>query len=125
VSTYVAKGLWRNQITYAKTMMETIVRIEAITMLTWYLGLRTGYRVNVGVHGKYFQRLMTPDLWARWQATYADADPDRTWAALSALGAIFREVAQAVAHDVGVVYPRQDDERVSHYLRRARNRVEG
>lgn len=117
VSVYVAKGLWRGQLTYAKAMLENVVREEAIRMLTWQLGAQTGFTVNVGAHGKHFERLMSPDQSARWAATYADADPDHTWAALFALCDLFRSSAQAVAARFGFDYPQPDDARVSAYLR--------
>jgi len=48
VSPYVAKGLWRGEITYAKFMLDGIVRKELMKLLTWYIGMHTGFQVNPG-----------------------------------------------------------------------------
>ncbi len=52
VSPYAAKGLWRRQLPYAKAMLDEYVRGELLKMLTWYIGMETGYTRSVGKHGK-------------------------------------------------------------------------
>lgn len=43
VSTYVAKGLWREEIMYARYMLDQIVREELLKMLTWQVGIKTQF----------------------------------------------------------------------------------
>jgi len=119
VSTCVAKGLWREEITYARAMME-ICRAQLFAMLRWYIGIRTDFRVNPGKEGKYFRKYLEPAEWERLLATYADADEQHTWDALFAMTDLFRKAAQAVAQHSGLTYPQGDDDRVSAFLRRVR-----
>ncbi len=119
VSTYVAKGLWREEITYAKAMLE-ICREQLFAMLRWYIGMRTDFKVNPGKEGKYFRKYLEPETWARLLATYADADEQHTWEALFVMTALFRDTAQAVAQRFGLTYPQPEDERVSAFLRKVR-----
>ena len=56
VSTYVAKGLWRQEIIYAKYMLDQIVRDQLMKMLVWYIGIQTQFSSNPGKFGKHFQQ---------------------------------------------------------------------
>ncbi|HHY55028.1 MAG TPA: aminoglycoside 6-adenylyltransferase [Chloroflexi bacterium] len=121
VSTYVAKGLWREEITYAKAMHDQVVRVELLKMLTWWVGVETNFAYSVGKEGKYLHRWLAPELWRQLLATYADADVARSWEALFATCALFRRVARPVAAHFGYPYPQEDDARVSAYLAHVRN----
>lgn len=117
VATYVAKGFWREELTYAHFHMDTIVRDELIKMLTWYVGIQTGYKKSVGKSGKYLKNYLEPELWTMFEKTYADADYDHAWDALFVMCDLFRQTAQKVAQHHGLTYPEDDDRRVSAYLR--------
>ena len=117
VSPYVAKGLWREELTYARTMLDSYVRQQLMKMLAWYVGVRTGFACSPGKEGKYLQCCLEPELWAMLEKTYADAAYEHTWDALFAMGNLFRITAQQVAGTFGFDYPQGDDERVSAHLR--------
>ena len=114
----VAKGLWRNELTYARHMLDTLMREQLMKMLTWYFGVQTGFGRAPGKLGKYLKGQIDDRLWALLERTYADARPDHTWDALFAMGELFREVAHPVACSFGFTYPEQDDANVSAYIRR-------
>jgi len=116
VSLYVAKGLWRQQLTYAKYMMDNIVRGELIKMLTWYVGSKTEFSHNLGGYGKFLQTFLEPDLWVMLENTYADADYENNWDALLIMTELFRRTANEVAEHHGYNYPHKDDERVSNHI---------
>lgn len=118
VSTYVAKGLWRGEITYAKYFMDQTVRAELMKMLTWLIGVQTGFARNPGKSGKHFAEYLPPEMWQLLLSTYCDADEERNWQALFALGELFRRSARIVAEQFHFDYPQGDDERVSAHLRR-------
>lgn len=121
VSPYVAKGLWREEIIYAKHFLDHFVRDQLVKMLNWYVGVETGFRGNPGKFGKYLQRYLEPELWELLQRTYADADYERTWQALFATCDLFRRLALRVAAHFGFEYPYGDDERVSEHLRHVKS----
>jgi aminoglycoside 6-adenylyltransferase len=97
VLTYVAKGLWRQELPYAKAMMDELVRGELLKMLTWYVGVQTGFTRSPGKFGKYLKDCLPAEMWALLEQTYADADYGRTWDALLVMGDLFRQAAQQVA----------------------------
>ncbi len=119
-SPYVAKGLWRSEIVYAKHMLDLYVREQLNKMLVWYIGMHTDFRKSPGKMGKYFEYLLEPELWQILVNTYSDADYDHTWDALLAMGELFRRVAIAVAERFGFTYPEGEDQRVTAHLRHVR-----
>lgn len=120
VATYVAKGLWRDEITYAKFMQDQVMRDQLMKMLVWFIGVKTDFTRTPGKYGKYFRRYLEPELWAMLEQSYADANSDRTWDSLFVMAALFRRAAQTVATHFGYEYPQGDDERVSAHLAHVR-----
>ena len=116
VCPYVAKGLWRREITYAKHTMELYVRDQLMKMLDWYVGVKTGFNKNPGKDGKNLEYLLEPVLWQMLLDTYADADYENTWEALITMGDLFRTLATRVAAHFDYEYPQGDDERVTAHL---------
>ena len=116
VSTYVAKGLWREELTYARYMLDQVVREQLMAMLGWYVGVQTGFTRGPGKFGKYLRRELEPELWAMLQQTYADAGYDHSWDALMVMGELFRRAALPVAAHFGYDYPHDDDARVTAHL---------
>jgi aminoglycoside 6-adenylyltransferase len=116
VSVYVAKGLWRREILYAKYYLDHYVRDQLAKMLDWTIGARTQFTCCPGKFGKYVQRYLETAEWDLLLQTYTDADHDHTWESLLATGTLFRRLANEVAGHFGYEYPLQDDERVSAYL---------
>jgi aminoglycoside 6-adenylyltransferase len=121
VSPYVAKGLWREEITYAKVMLDQFVRDQLMKMLTWYIGVKTEFSINPGKFGKYYEKYLEPELWEMLLKTYADASYDSNWQALFAMGELFRKIALQVADHFGYEYPTGDDEKVSAHMRHVRS----
>lgn len=115
---YVAKGLWREELTYAKYMLDTLMRGQLMKMLTWYFGMKTDFQRSPGKLGKYLKGQIGDDLWALLERTYADSLSDSTWEALFVMGDLFRKVSRSVASSFGFTYPEQDDMNVSNYIRR-------
>jgi aminoglycoside 6-adenylyltransferase len=116
VCPYVAKGLWREEILYARYMLDVVVREELMKMLRWQIGVQTRFSKNPGKIGKYFRRYLEPELWDLLLKTYADASYAHTWQALFAMCDMFRRAALEVAAHFSFEYPHADDRRVTAHL---------
>ena len=116
VSTYVAKGLWRDELTYTKHILDVYVRAQLMKMLIWYFGVQTNFQRSPGKMGKYFKECLEPEIWEQVESTYADAQPEHIWDSLFVMCDLFRQTAQYVAEHFGFHYPEQDDKQVTHYL---------
>jgi len=117
VSTYVAKGLWRQEPVYAKFMYDVIVHECLRKMVTWYAAMQYDWNINVGKVGKYLEKLLPSVIWQDFVSTYPGVGEDEIWTALFKAGDLMRQVAIPVAQNLGYTYPSQDDERVSLYLK--------
>ena len=117
ICTYVAKGLWREELVYARHLLDQIARTQLEKMLTWHVGERTRLQENLGSYGKYLEWYLEPELWELLLNTYADARYGKTWAALFAMCDLFRRVARPLAEKYCFEYPFGDDGRVSAHLR--------
>jgi aminoglycoside 6-adenylyltransferase len=120
VCPYVAKGLWRQEITYAKYNLEHYVRDQLMTMLTWHVGVKTKFSRSSGKLGKYLEQYLEPELWEMLLKTYSDASVENTWDALETMCTLFRRTAVGVAGHFGYEYLNSDDERVSAHLKHVR-----
>jgi aminoglycoside 6-adenylyltransferase len=120
VCPYVAKGLWREEIIYARRLLDEVVRPQLMKMLDWHVGAQSDLPRQPGKYGKYLQQCLEPAWWALLLETYAGAGYAETWAALEAGGRLFRLAAQRVAARYSFGYPLGDDERVSAHLRHVR-----
>ncbi len=119
VCPYVAKGLWRGEIIYAKATFN-IVHEQLVKMLVWHVGIKTQFHVNLGSHNKRLQKYLEPELWRMFLATYSDSDPENSWDALFTMIELFRRAAREVASHFSYAYPAEEDERVTEHLRHAR-----
>jgi aminoglycoside 6-adenylyltransferase len=117
---YVAKGLWRDELTYAKWMME-VVQEQLMNMLTWYFGIKTNFQKAPGKAGKYIKNDVEPEIWTEFEKTYSDANIENNWESLFTAGSLFRQVAMVVAEQFGFQYPQRDDDNVSEYIRRIKD----
>lgn len=120
VSPYVAKGMWRQEILYAKCIMDEVVREQLVKMLTWHIGVKTDFKASPGKLGKYFDKYLEPELWDMLLKTYADGSYENTWNALFTMCVLFRKVAVPIAEHYGFAYPFDDDRRVSAHLQHVR-----
>lgn len=121
VCPYVAKGLWREEIIYAKHMLDQVIRAQLIKMLIWHVGVKTGFLCNPGYLGKHLKQYLEPELWAMLEKTYSDAGHENTWNALFTMCELFRVTANLVAKHFDFDYPHRDDEKVTAHLKHVRS----
>jgi len=121
VCPYVAKGLWREEIIYAKHMLDQVIREQLMKMLTWHMAVKTQFLRSPGKLGKHLEQYLEPEVWAMLEKTYADASYESTWDSLHMMCELFRMTAKQVGEHFGFDYPRSDDEKVSAHLQHVRS----
>ncbi len=120
VNPYVAKAFWRDQLVYAKDLLESVLRKELLKLLTWHVGQRTDFQVNLGKSACHLHQHLEPDLWEAFLETYVGPELKENWEALLAMGQLFRRIAIPLAKHYGFSYPQQDDQRVTAFLEHIR-----
>lgn len=114
LSTYVAKGLARDNLPYAIAHLG-YMRDQLMTMLSWQVGLEKGFTFSIGKQFKYLQGHISADAWQQLCATWNAGSPAACGKALESMLALFREVSKDVARRFGYGYP-DYDAKVSDYL---------
>ena len=114
LSTYVAKGLARNELPYAIAHLD-LMRKQLMTMLSWQIGLEKGFNFSIGKQFKYLKQHLSDDVWQNLCATWNAGSPEACVQALEGMLALFREVSKDLAQRFGHNYP-DYDAKVSSYL---------
>lgn len=86
VCTYVAKGLRRQQLPYAKSMMEGPVRNSLVRLLSWKAAAAYDFKLNLGAEAKYLERYLPEHVWNKYVQTYAGSDYEEIWNSLLIMG---------------------------------------
>ncbi|HHY2677228.1 TPA: aminoglycoside 6-adenylyltransferase [Bacillus toyonensis] len=119
-STNVGKGLWREELTYAKRMLEGPMRDMLVVMLEWHIGMKTKFTANAGKFGKYFEQYVEKDVWEQFKRTFSNAEYENIWDSFFIMGDLFRKVANEIANTYEYQYPQDDDDKVTSYLKYVR-----
>lgn len=105
VSTYIAKALWREELTLAKYIMEGPVRDMLLTMVNWYIGIQTDFKASTGKGGKNIQQYVESDVWDRLVFTYPDGNYKKIWEALFNMCNLFEELSVNVSQKLNFDMP--------------------
>ncbi len=118
-TTYVAKSLWRDEIFYAKYVLESLLRNNYLKeMLEWYIGSKHNWQVNTNKNGRWFKRYIDKEMWSEVKKTFADSDIEKNWESLFATTRLFNRVATEVATQLNYVYPLNLEKNILTYLKK-------
>lgn len=117
VSTYVAKGLLRNEIIYAKEMFETVVRPMFMRIIEWKVGIENDFGVSSGKAGRFLKTYLANDFYNKILLTYANFDTQENWRALLLMTEIFQQTSNFVAENLGFCINKIEEPNTSSYLK--------
>jgi aminoglycoside 6-adenylyltransferase len=117
VCTYVSKGLVRNEIIYAKAMMEKQVRQRFMQVVVWNIGIHTSFKVSLGKEGKFIQKYLPAKKYKLVLKTYAGSGKDKIWKALFIMTDLFEEFAGEVAEKLKFKYNFVEQSKTLEWLR--------
>jgi aminoglycoside 6-adenylyltransferase len=118
VSTYVAKGLFRGEISYAKAMNETVLRPMFMKAIEWKIGAGHDFRVSFGKAGRFMKLYLPGDLYERILMTYSGSDVEENWKSLLIMTDIFSQFTAEVADKLNFPLNRSEEQNVTEYLKR-------
>ena len=113
----VAKGLWRNEITYVMDVLNDPVRPMLRRLLDWKIGMEHGFAISTGKSSKYMNRFLPEEIYRQYLQTYPQADRDGIWRSVFVACDLFDRTARAVAAHLGLVYDAAEGESSYAYLR--------
>ncbi|WP_028596549.1 aminoglycoside 6-adenylyltransferase [Paenibacillus assamensis] len=117
----VAKGIWRDELSYAKHMYELTSRAPLDEMVSWWIGMKYDFKVSTGKMGKYFNMYLPTEYWEMYTATYSNANYEQMWDSIFVTCELFRTLAQEVAAAFSYTYRLEDDTNMTAYLTRMRD----
>nr|WP_322785877.1 aminoglycoside 6-adenylyltransferase [Tetragenococcus solitarius] len=116
VSTYVVKGLARDELLYASDHLYTICQKELLRLLSWKVVLQKG-KINIGKNYKYLFSFL-PEKQQTFENLLDFSSIDACWQSLLTTQAFFHEEAKGFAQSTGFSYTKTTAERVIKYTQR-------
>lgn len=104
----VAKGLWREEITYAQDMLNFHVRKQLEKMLSYKIGIDTDFSVSVGKSAKYMYRWLSENEWQMYLLTYSSGNVNSCWEVVFIMCDLFEEAAKYVANKMNYTYNQKE-----------------
>lgn len=117
----VAKGIARDELSYAMEHLNHYVRDMLILMLNWYVGVDHHFSVSTGKKGKYLRKLLPPDLYDRFTRTYSDAAYEHMWEAAFEMLSLFGDAARHVARQLSYNYNEEEEQGIRNYMEQVKN----
>lgn len=115
--TYVAKALRRDELDYARYVMEGDLRFNKLhPLIRWHIGAVHGRDTDVGIFGRWFRRYLIDDVWERYLETFSGAEPEDQWRAMFAMCRFVQIIGQDLADRYDFSYPEATDQRTHEYL---------
>lgn len=118
VSTYIEKGLLRDELLFAIDHLNLIARPNLLRMMSWQIGAEHGYHFSVGKNYKLIDRYLPEEDWAALLSTYRLDNSAAIQEARLMCHDLFRLYSRRVANSLGYTMPNYD-EAVSKYLDQA------
>lgn len=97
----VVRALKREEIPFAKEIVETTIRPMLMKMLEWKIGAENDFNVAFGKGGKFMKKYVSESFYRKLLQTYADAKVDSNWKALFDMTRLFEEESINVAKKLG------------------------
>lgn len=117
----VAKGLWRDELPYAKWMYEYTSRESLDNMVSWWIGMNHDFLVSSGKLGRYFKKYLPQEYWEMYEKTYSDSNIEKMWDSIFITCELFRVLSQDVGNHFGFTYPMEDDINMTKYIKAVRD----
>lgn len=115
VSTYVMKGLWRNQLLYAFDHLN-ICREMLLLMLAWDKGHLLDYKVNFGKNYKYLTNHMSKSEENNLISTYPTLNSSEIKKSLYKMIRFFDDITKSVSDKCDLIYDKKQYLEVKKYI---------
>lgn len=116
IQTYVAKSIWRDELPYAKYTFDVILVDCIQQLLSWYIGEKYNWNINVGKYCKWFKTLLSEEMYNEFITLYPATNYDEMWQSLFHAGKFTRKIGEELAEKLEFNYPMRDDINVAEYI---------
>lgn len=121
VCTNVAKGLLRNEITYAKEMLERVVRPMFMKIVEWKIGSENNFSVSLGKAGKFINKYLSKSNYEKLLTTYSNHKIKNNWQSLLIMTDLFGQFALEFSTKMNFHYKMTEEKNAIEYLKQMRD----
>lgn len=106
----------RDELPYVMHILHDAVRVNLHEMITWYIGTQHGFNISAGKDGNFFKKLLIPELYTQYAASFSDSNYNNIWQSVDVMCAMFPPLAIAVADYCGFSYHQDEEDGMRAYL---------
>jgi aminoglycoside 6-adenylyltransferase len=121
-ATYVPKYLWRDELPFAKKMMQESVHDDLIQVIKWHIGFKNNWQINVGVCGRYIKYYLEEEYWKQYEKTYCGADIEENWNSFFVAIDLFSELSRNLGILLGYDYPHEKEGKMRNFYLKIKNK---
>lgn len=121
IGSHIPKAIWRKQLPLLKSYLEGWLREPVLLMLSWEIGIKTGFSKSIGAKGKYLKRFLEPEKWEQYLRTYVDSDYENIWDSIFLFYEMFVESATFIADEYNFIFPEENASKVLSFLKHVRD----
>lgn len=93
------------------------------SMLRWFIYLKNGKHVDMGILDSNLEKLLDEKLFLLYKKTYPDADYEHIWQAYDAVTELWSYVGKVIAENRGFRYPEDTEKNMLDFIQRLRNQL--
>lgn len=120
IGSHIPKTIWRNQLPLLKSYMEGWLRVPTRLMLSWEIGVNTGFDQSIGASGRHLEQLLEPEKWEQYLLTYVDSDYEAIWESIFRFYDLFSQSAAFIANEYNFIFPEEKAGKVLSFLNHVR-----
>ena len=106
----------RKELPSAMFYLNVAVRDLLNRMISWYIYLRAGTPVDLGILNSNFEKHLEKDLFQLYKKTYPDADYEHIRQAYFAVTELWSRTGKAVAEERGFQYPEETEKNMLEFI---------
>ena len=107
----------REELPSAMFYLNVAVRDLLNRMIRWYLYLRAGRPVDIGILDCNMEKLLDEDLFSLYQKTYPSAEYEQIWKAYDAVVRLWTTIGKDIAERCGYAYSTDTENDMLHLIR--------
>lgn len=115
-TSYVVKALARNEMFFEK-YMEQVLKKKIFKLLSWYIGIKHDFKVNIGSVGRYFKQYLSNEEWNMLLDTYPDSNKNNCARALIASYDFVRYLGKYICDYMDCEYPYEHEQNMLDYCK--------
>ena len=114
---YVAKNLWRNELYYAKFMLDNIIRFNILQIfIEWYIGLNNDWNVSTNKYGRFFKKYLSKEDWEKIEKTFVGSSISENWDVIYKTIDLVNYLCRKLAENLGFSYPINLENKIIKYI---------